>query len=500
MESSILNKITKKQFANSVMWRFTDIIFRKLIGFIISILLARLITPEAYGIIALTTVFITFSDIFILNGFNIALIRKDRICEKDYSTVFCMSLIFSIVLYLFFFFISSYVSNFYNSIELKYVLRVITIIVLFQSVTTVIRAKATRELEFKKMAISSSASSVIAGVVGVILAYDGYGVWALVVQQLLNSCLDMIFMIILFSWKISIDFSRKVACKISKFSFGVLGTAFLDFCGNNMSSLVIGKSYSTVDLGYYNRGNMLPETIGLNVYSAINGALLPTLASHQNDIEGFRHATRKIMSLSVYIVFPLMFGLLGISDVLIPVLLTDKWIPIIPLMNIFCLSYAINPIRSIAYNVFFARGESRICVLVEFLRFSLMFLSLFIVVFVIKDSIYFLLVVNLLINLLVVLVTQYLLQKFIGYTIRNLIIDIFPTLVMSVMIMFLAKSISLSSIADGVSLLFIQIVSSVLLYIILSMISKNDNFIMVYQYFIMHIVRYSNKKAGDSNG
>ena len=195
-----MEKVTKKQFANSVIWKFTDIMFRKIIGFIIAMLLARLIEPEAYGIIALTTVFIAFSDIFILNGFNVALIQKKIISDKDYSTVFCMSFIFSVILYFSFFFSAPFVADFYNSAELKYVLRIITVVILFQSVTTVIRAKATREMAFKKMAISSSISSVFAGIVGVIFAYYGYGVWALVVQQLLSSCLDMFFMIIFFSW------------------------------------------------------------------------------------------------------------------------------------------------------------------------------------------------------------------------------------------------------------------------------------------------------------
>lgn len=124
--------------------------------------------------------------------------------------------------------------------------------------------------------------------------------------------------------------------------------------------------------------------------------------------------TRKIMSLSVYIIFPLMFGLIGISDILIPVILTDRWISIIPLMNIFCLYYAINPIRAIGYNVFFAKGESRLCVLIEVLRFSLMLFCLIVVVFLIKGSVYFLLLTNFIVSIIVVLITQFLLQKFIG--------------------------------------------------------------------------------------
>lgn len=480
-----MERVTKKQFANSVIWKFTDIVFRKIIGFIIAMLLARLIEPEAYGIIALTTVFIAFSDIFILNGFNVALVQKKTISDKDYSTVFCMSFIFSVILYLSFFFSAPFVADFYNSAELKYVLRIIAVVILFQSVTTVIRAKATREMAFKKMAISSSISSVFAGIVGVIFAYHGYGVWALVVQQLLSSCLDMVFMIIFFSWKVSFRFSKRIAYSVSKFSFGVISTAFLDFCGNNMSSLVIGKSYSTIDLGYYNRGNMLPETVGLNVYNAINGALLPTLASHQSNRDELKQITRKIMSLSVYIIFPLMFGFIGISEILIPVILTDKWIPIIPLMDVFCLYYAINPIRAIGYNVFLAKGESRLCVLIEVLRFILMLFCLIVVVFIIKGSVYFLLLTNFIVSIIVVLVTQFLLQKFIGYKLQELLVDILPSFIMSIIILFLVKWISWTGVAEGIVLLCMQIVSAVMLYITSSILSKNNNFMMIYQYYML---------------
>lgn len=160
-------------------------------------------------------------------------------------------------------------------------------------------------------------------------------------------------MMILFRWHLSLKYSSSVAKGMFKFTAGVIGTSFLDFLGNNICGLIIGKSYSTKDLGYYNRANMFPETIGLNVYNSINSVLLPTLASLQNNEDDMKRVTRKVMSLTEYIIFPMMFGLIGVANVLIPVLLTDKWVPSIPLMYFCCLYYAINPIRAIGYNVFY---------------------------------------------------------------------------------------------------------------------------------------------------
>ena len=167
--------------------------------------------------------------------------------------------------------------------------------------------------------------------------------------------------------------------------------------GNNVSSLIIGKSYSTKDLGYYNRANILPETIGLNAYNSINSVLLPTLASLQNDRDAMKRVTRKVMSLTEYIILPMMFGLIGVANVLIPVLLTDKWVSSIPLMYFCCISFAINPIRAIGYNVFYARGDSRLSVNIEILRATLMIVGILIVILVFQEALIYVLLSNALI-------------------------------------------------------------------------------------------------------
>lgn len=202
-----MRRVTSNQFANNAMWKFADMISNKLILLVITILLARLITPEAYGIVALTTVFIAFSDIFIQNGFNIALIRKETVDEIDYSTVTTMSLVFTIFMYLIIFVTAPYAASFYKSPDLCLVLRIITILLFFKSIVSVIRAKGTRELQFKKIVISAFISNVSAGVIAVVLAYLGWGIWALVAQQLLAGFLDMIIMILIFRWHLSLKIS-----------------------------------------------------------------------------------------------------------------------------------------------------------------------------------------------------------------------------------------------------------------------------------------------------
>ena len=481
-----MRRVTSNQFANNAMWKFADMISNKLILLVITILLARLITPEAYGVVALTMVFIGFSDIFILNGFNIALIRKETVDEIDYSTVTTMSLVFTVFMYLIIFVTAPYAASFYKSPDLFLGLRIITILLFFRSIVSVIRAKGTRELQFKRMVISAFISNVSAGVIALVLAYLGWGIWALVAQQLLAGFLDMIILMHIFRWHLSLKISFSVVKGMLKFTVGVLGTSFLDFLGNNVSSLIIGKSYSTKDLGYYNRANILPETIGLNAYNSINSVLLPTLASLQNDRDAMKRVTRKVMSLTEYIILPMMFGLIGVANVLIPVLLTDKWVSSIPLMYFCCISFAINPIRAIGYNVFYARGDSRLSVNIEILRATLMIVGILIVILVFQEALIYVLLSNALISLVVAGATHYRVKSCIGYSFRELYSDVFPSLVMSLIMMSIVLLVGNLQM-NKVLLLIIQVLIGGTIYMGMSLVLKNKNFVILKDYIVLYV-------------
>ena len=487
-----MKRVTSNQFASNAMWKFVDLISNKLILLVITILLARLIAPEAYGIVALTTVFIAFSDIFIQNGFNITLIRKETVDEIDYSTVTTISLLFTILMYLIIFVTAPYAASFYRSPDYCLVLRVITILLFFRSVVTVIRAKATRELQFKKMVISAFISNVSAGIIAVALAYLGWGIWALVVQQLLAGFLDMIIMMIIFRWHLSLKISYSVMKGMFRFTAGVLGASFLDFLANNVCSLIIGKSYSTKDLGYYDRANMFPQTIGLNAYHSINCVLLPTLASLQNDRDDMKRVTRKVMSLTEYIILPMMFGLIGVANVLIPVLLTDKWVPSIPLMYFFCIYYAVIPIRAIGYNVFYAKGDSRLRVSIETLRATLMIVGILAVVFLFQEVLIYVLLSNALISLVIAGATHSKVKLCIGYSFRELCSDILPSLVMSLIMMLLVFWVG-SIQMNKVLLLIMQILIGGAAYAGMSLVTNNKNFIILKGY----VISYVNKRRGN---
>ena len=276
---------------------------------------------------------------------------------------------------------------------------------------------------------------------------------------------------------------------------GVLGASFLDFLGNNANGLVIGKTYHATDLGYYNRGNTYPETIGLNIYNSINSVLLPTLASRQNDNAAMKSVARKVTSLSEYIILPMMFGLIAVSDKFVSVLLTDKWTPCIPIMICACLYYAINPVRAIGYSVFYAKNESVRCVRIETFRSIFMLINLGITIIMLKKSIYVLAAVNVVIALLVTIVTQIQVRECIGYGFRELLSDLLPSFLMSSVIIIVVKQITRLSVSD-VKLLFIQIVAGIFVYIFLSVITKNPNFTFMVGYAKM---KFSKHDKGENN-
>lgn len=476
-----MKKVSSEQFASNAIWKFTELFSSKIIALVISTILARLLSPNVYGVIALTTVFITFSDIFITNGFNVALIRKEKVSEIDYSTVMVMSLSFSLVLYFIVYVSAPFFAAFYNIPEFEQILRTLTLIFFLKSISSVVKAKATRQLQIKKISLVSVLASTCASIIGVVLAYNGVGVWALVAQQLLTNLLDVIMLTVVLKWRYSFKFSVSSAKQMTRFTIGVLGASFLDFLGNNVNSLVIGKAYSSIDLGYYNRGNMYPETISLNTYNSINSVLLPALASRQDDSIGMKKVVRKVMSLTTYIILPMMFGLIAVSDSFVSVLLTDKWMPCVPILICACLYYSINPIRAIGYTVFYAKGESRQCVKVEIFRSVAMIANLLITVLWLNQSIYVLTIINVLISLIVAIITQVMVGKSIDYSVFELIADIAPTVLMACVMVLVVRCMTLLPIGN-VGVLLGQIIIGIGVYIGLSFVTKNSNFLFLLRY------------------
>ena len=322
-----------------------------------------------------------------------------------------------------------------------------------------------------------------ASIIGLGMAYKGFGVWSLVAQQVLASFFDMLFLLIVFKWRFMWHFSISKAKDMLRFTFGVLGASFLDFIGNNASALVVGRVFNASEIGIMNRGNMYPETICLNMYNSINGVLLPTLSSRQNNIDDLKRVVRKVVSLTEYVILPLMIGLIAISDDFVSVLLTHKWDACIPIMICACMYYAINPIRSIEYTVFYAMGKSERNLKIESIRFIAMILNLFVTIIILRQSIYMLFYANVLIAVSIVIFTHFQVYKCIGYKLSELFSDIYPSLIMSGIMGAVVKYVSLIT-KESLIILAVQGLIGIAVYGFLSVISHNDNYLFVKGYIL----------------
>ena len=304
-----MNKISKKQFFEGAFWKIIETVAAKGVSFIVSLVLARLLTPGDYGIIAITTTFTSLSDVLIDGGFSTTLIRKKEVDKLDFNCVFLSSFSIAIVLYALMFFGAPFVVSYYKEPLLKDVLRIVGLMLFMQAFSATRTALIHREMRFKLLFYCNMIGSIISGVAGIIAAEVGLGVWALVIQQLSQQAIVTILLLVKLHWKFEWKFDIKRFKEIFKFSIGVMGGSLLSYAGSSIYNLVIGKKYSVTDLGYSDKGGQLPMQVSLYTFSAMSSVLLPTLSSYQDEKEIFKKIMRKVTSMTAFIVFPLMLGM-----------------------------------------------------------------------------------------------------------------------------------------------------------------------------------------------
>lgn len=328
------------------------------IGFAFGLVLARLLDPEDYGVIAMLNIFMAISQTFIDSGFSNALIRKPDRTEADNATAFYFNIVVGVVCYLLLFLSAPWIAAFYHSPILVPITRVIGLNLLFNSLCVVQQALLTARIDFKTQAEVSLAATILSGIVGVAMAYGGYGVWALAVQTVLGGFLRMVLLWWMARWRPRAPFSR--ASFRSLFSFGskLLASGLLDTVYNNLYTIVIGKKFSAVSLGVYARAEQWAQFPSANITGVLQRVTFPVLSTMQTEDDRLRVNYRKFLRLSAYVVFPLMMFLLATADPLIRWVLTDKWAASVPYLRVLCFSLMWYPIHSINLNLLQVKGRS----------------------------------------------------------------------------------------------------------------------------------------------
>lgn len=337
-------------------------------NFIFSIILARILMPEDFGIIAIMSVFMLVAQVFIDSGFSNALIRKQDRTETDNSTTFWFNIIIGIIAYLTLFFSAPAIARFYETPSLVAITRIYGITLIINSLAVVQRALISASLNFKFLMKVSFAGSLTSCIVALIAALSGCGVWALVILNIGNVLISTALIWIFNKWRPKLIFSRKSFSELFGFGSKLLLSGLLDTLYNNAFSLIIGKQFSTAQLGYYVKSDNISGSVARSCTSIIQRVTYPSMSSIQDQTERLRNSYRKIIRLSAYVIFPMMLSIAAIADPLVRLLLTDKWAFAIPLLQILCISYMWYPIHAINLNLLQVKGRSDLFLKLEIIK------------------------------------------------------------------------------------------------------------------------------------
>jgi len=358
----------KSKTVSGVIWSSVERFSVQGVAFIVMIIMARILTPDDYGLVAMLTIFIAISQSLVDSGFSQALIRKQDRNETDNSTVFYFNIAVGLILYLILFLCAPLIAKFYKEPILTPITRVISLSVLINSFVVVQRAILTSRIDFKTQAKASMSAAVISGIVGISMAYTGYGVWSIVWYQLTNLTVNVGLLWILSKWRPRLLYSWKSFLELFGFGSKLAASGILDTLYNNVYLILIGKIFSAADLGYYTRASQFSQFPSSNLSGIIQRVTYPVLCTIQNDDERLRNVYRRFLRLSAFIVFPLMIGLAAVARPLILLLLKEQWSFCIILLQIVCFSMMWYPIHAINLNLLQVKGRSDLFLKLEIIK------------------------------------------------------------------------------------------------------------------------------------
>lgn len=358
----------KSKVLSGLFWKVMENGGTQGIQFLVSVLLARMLTPAESGEVMLIMIFITIGNVFVQSGFNTSLIQKQEADEADYSSAFYISIGIAAFAYLLLYLAAPAIGDFYGQPVFCPVLRVLAVTLFFGAFTSVQSAMAAKGMEFKKLCMASLFSALGSGIIGVSLAAAGGGLWALVLQQFFYSFFLMAALFVLVKWRPRLLFSVKKAGELFSYGWKILCSGLIDTIFNNVYGLVIGKLYNSDMMGQYSRGNQFPALIANNLGAAIQSVMLPAFSACQEDRKKVKSMVRRSIVTSSYLVFPMMAGLIAVAEPMVRLLLTDKYLPCVPMLRLLCIAYATWPLHVANLQAINALGRSEIFLKLEIIK------------------------------------------------------------------------------------------------------------------------------------
>ena len=481
------NNELKSKTVSGLFWKLNERVGIQLVRMLTMIVLARILTPEDYGAIALVMVFVGVCDVIVTSGLCTPLIQKKEADKLDFSTIFWTSLFLSFILFILIFISAPAIASFYEMPILSPVLRVLDIGVIISAIGSVQNAFVSRCLQFKTFFYANLIGLIISGVIGIWMAYCDFGIWALVGQHLTNLIISTILVFIIIKWKPTLEFSFIRLKGMWNFGWKIFVAALINKIFQDIRTLLIGKVYTKQDLAYYNQGNIYPHMIVDNVNTTINSVLFPAIALIQDDIPTVKGFLRRSIKTGSFLLFPVLLGFASVAKPLVLLVLTEKWLPSVPFIQVMCIALILSPISAPSQQAIKAIGRSDITMKQEIIKKTVFLVIIIATMFI---SVWAVVLGTCLGEIWCVVVNAFPCKKQLGYTFGQQIKDIMPNMFIS----FIMAGVIYSMNYIGMPLLLcliLQIIVGAFIYVILARLTNNESYIYL-KNFCMEFV--NNKK------
>lgn len=444
------------------------------IHFVLQIVLARMLDPEHYGILTIMLIFTNIANAFIQEGFHTALVQNKDVTEEDYSSVLWLSLGIAAIMYCIVFVTAPLIGDFYDMPGIERPLRVLALMLFPGALNSVQLAKVTREMDFKKVFYSNIGGALISGGIGIAIAYMGGGLWALVVKNLLDIVVVCVVMCFTVQLKLRFTFNFKRIKVLFSYGWKLLVSSLLETLFNNLSNLLIGKKYNSETLGYYDRGSQFPDFVINALNQAVETVMLPAMAAEQDEQKRVKSLMHNSLTLSTYLIFPMMAGLAAVAEPLVRLVLTEKWMPCVPYVQICCCILVLFPVHSCNLQAINAVGRSDIFLKLEIIK-KIVGIPILIIAVFFFDSPLAIAASELIVVWLYWFINAYPNKKLVNYPVWEQIVDVMPVLVLSLIMcgsVLLIGNYCMNAALPDIVTLVIQVLTGVAVYLLLSVIFK----------------------------
>lgn len=462
----------RKAVFSNLIWRFMERCGAQLVSVVVSFVLARMLDPAVYGLVAKVTIITSIMLVFVDSGMANSLIQKKDPDDLDFSSVFFFNVAFCLVLYVGLFFAAPLIAGYNGQPELTAIVRVLGLTVVVAGVKNVQQAYVSKTMQFKRFFFATLGGTAVSAAVGIAMAYKGFGVWALVAQQLSNVTINTCVLWLTVGWRPKAMFSLKRLRALLGYGWKLLASGLLDTVYNKLREIFIAVFYTDTDLAFYNRGNALPNLIVENINSSIDSVLLPVLSAEQDHAEQVREMTRRAIKVSSYIIMPLMMGLAVCAEPFVRFFLTEKWLPCVPYLRIFCFTYSFYPLHTANLNAIKAMGRSDLFLILEIVKKAVGITALLLTM---RLGVYPMALSLLATSVLSQIINAWPNSRLLNYSYLRQLADLLPTILLAAAMGACVYPVSLLGLSDIVTLV-IQVPLGVLVYVLGSKLLRIDSF------------------------